>query len=427
MLYMVKLDFVIICLGLFLIIIVALMIGSNDTLEGFANKEEYYKTNFNTYYDKLKSEFKNINDVKQNFESSVAVYINTSKKNVDSIISEKETDFIGALINFNKFVNDNLQISKEKKGNINKNIFNLLNLVKDKFDTNVKLPTIIKRQLSLLWWECTKIYNSITNETDNATKFKKSYELATNYVLTDSFNAKQVGEADDIERFSMAVYENLKTLKIDLENFYNEKNVKKETKEYINSKITKLLYYGETLKYNFTYNYDQIYKLSKKLYDSYYEELGIFTEFFQTEIIKDFTSNPKKVAGTIKDFTSNSQKVASKFFNSSGLKNSYSDLKNSKISKPSDLIKIAKPKIKFHEKYPKITGKIFNSSGFKNRLKKSKISKPSDFIEIAIDYNKYLKQLNKDGMNNTYKNAIEKITKYLDKFINDSTLTAIIS
>ena len=80
MLYMVKLDFVIICLGLFLIIIVALMIGSNDTLEGFANKEEYYKTNFNTYYDKLKSEFKNINDVKHNFESSVAVYINTSKK-----------------------------------------------------------------------------------------------------------------------------------------------------------------------------------------------------------------------------------------------------------------------------------------------------------------------------------------------------------
>ena len=109
------------------------------------------------------------------------------------------------------------------------------------------------------------------------------------------------------------------------------------------------------------------------------------------------------------------------------MKKSYSDLKNSKISKPSDLIKIAKPKIKFHEKYPKITGKIFNSSGFKNRLKKSKISKPSDFIEIAIDYNKYLKQLNKDGMNNTYKNAIEKITKYLDKFINDSTLTAIIS
>ncbi len=204
---MVNPDFVITCLGLFLIIIIALIIGNSHEVEGF----EYIK-DFKTYFNNLSKRVNNLKykltkiekkDINQTISTlyNIGILKFISKNNIIQIEPGKEQDFLNGLDALNKYISDDSSINmindtkiKNNVQNMKKDIRKLTHLVTDTIN-NYNLPIELRQHLDIIWWDCTQIYDNIKNNTNFEKKitdeFKMSYELVTYYLSSKTFIIKQ--------------------------------------------------------------------------------------------------------------------------------------------------------------------------------------------------------------------------------------------
>lgn len=198
---MIKSDFIITCLGLFLIIIVALLIGNVDNAEGFE-----FIGDFNT---KMGNFNYNVNEIKKQLPPAQSQHLtdlqksinaHTSRNNINqiNIKYEEEKDFLTALNNFQIQLDlipstNNKQLKKLQKRNIN--IVNKINdMIMDNINNN-DLPVELRKLLGKIWWRCTKIYK-LVSDINLATDFKNSYESVTYYVTPNAFiiDSSEIGK-----------------------------------------------------------------------------------------------------------------------------------------------------------------------------------------------------------------------------------------
>jgi hypothetical protein len=203
---MIKVDFVITCLGLFLIIIVALIIGNVSNTEGFE-----FIGDFNTKMANLKSNMNKINvhltaaekDNLTNLLKNVDKYTSTNKPTSISQINinhDEEKDFLIAL----NAVQTQLDLVPSTKKPIlqelqknNRIIVNDINdMVLDNLN-NRNLPVELRKLLGKIWWNCTKIQKLISDK-NLAEDFKNAYKSVTYYVTPRAF----VMESSDIANTS---------------------------------------------------------------------------------------------------------------------------------------------------------------------------------------------------------------------------------
>lgn len=204
---MIKLDFVITCLGLFLIIIVALIIGNANNAEGFE-----FIGDFNTKMTNLKSNMIEINKQLTAFEiqqltnlwKDVEKYTSVNNPTSTQIININYDENKEFLLTLNKFQTQldliqstNKPILKElQKKNIG--IVNDINdMVMDNMNNN-NLPIELRKLLGKIWWNCTKIHKLISVN-DLAKDFKNAYESVTYYVDDRAFimESSDIGNTKD--------------------------------------------------------------------------------------------------------------------------------------------------------------------------------------------------------------------------------------
>lgn len=203
---MAKPTFIITCLGLFLIIVVALMIGGSSNIEGF----EYLK-DFNEQFDDLKKNSNDLIDIFNNLkktqnsddvkDSIANIQSFISESDISQIISGKELEFLKALEYFRIYVSEisfqNNDEIKQLKSKINKNIYKITNIVNDNLN-NYNLPIEMRQLLGKIWWDCTKAHDLISDD-KLADEFKISYEMVTYYLSpkTFIFSANSIGKPED--------------------------------------------------------------------------------------------------------------------------------------------------------------------------------------------------------------------------------------
>ena len=208
MLYcMIKLDFVITCLGLFLIIIVALIIGNANNAEGFEFIGDFNKKmadlEFNVFEIKKHlsdAEIQQLTDLWKNVKKHTSKHNQTSTQ----IINIDYDEYKEFLLTLNKFQTQldliqstNKPILKElQKKNIG--IVNDINdMVMDNMNNN-NLPIELRKLLGKIWWNCTKIHKLISVN-DLAKDFKNAYESVTYYVDNKAFimESSDIGNTKD--------------------------------------------------------------------------------------------------------------------------------------------------------------------------------------------------------------------------------------
>ena len=230
---MAKPTFIITCLGLFLIILVALIIGSESSnVEGFEyltdlnNQLKYLKRNSNDLIAILNSlnQTKKSNDV-QNSITNIQSFI--SESDISQIISGKEPDFLKALEDFRIYVSDisvqnNKKTIRQLKKKINKHIFKITNIVNDNLN-NYNLPIELRQLLGKIWWDCTKAYDLISDDNDKlADEFKISYEMVTYYLSPKTFiiDSSNIGNPnDEVNKGYVYLIDSLLT---NIDNVYNK-------------------------------------------------------------------------------------------------------------------------------------------------------------------------------------------------------------
>ena len=200
--YMIKLDFVITCLGLFLIIIVALIIGNANTTEGFE-----FIGDFNTKMTILKSNMNEINkyltaaDIEESKKMWKKIEEHTYVNNQTSIPStninyDEENDFLLALNNFQTQIYSIPNINKPTLKEFQQKNLIIVNEINDIVMDNMNnhnLPIELRKLLGKIWWNCTKIQQLIS---DNklASDFKNAYKSVTYYITDRAF----IMESSDI-------------------------------------------------------------------------------------------------------------------------------------------------------------------------------------------------------------------------------------
>jgi hypothetical protein len=201
-----KPDFIITCLGLFLIILVALMIGRSINIEGFE-----YLNDFNVEITNLKTNSINlINFLNSSKNDKISSDVNNLLTNVKAYVSEadiaqinsgQEVVFLNALEDMRKYISNisiiNDNSFKNLKQQINGNIFKITNIVNDNIN-NYNLPIEMRQLLGKIWWDCTKVYDLISDD-NLANEFKISSEMVTYYLSpkTFIFSAEYIGKPND--------------------------------------------------------------------------------------------------------------------------------------------------------------------------------------------------------------------------------------
>ena len=199
---MIKLDFVITCLGLFLIIIVALIIGNLSNTEGFEfigdfnKKMEIFKSNINKINAYLTpAEIQNLTNLTKNVEKYTSTNKPTSISQIN-INHDEEKDFLLALnavqTQIDLVPSTKKPILQELQKN-NRIVVNDINdIVLDNLN-NRNLPVELRKLLSKIWWNCTKIHKLISDN-NLAEDFKNAYKSVTYYVTPRAF----IMESSDI-------------------------------------------------------------------------------------------------------------------------------------------------------------------------------------------------------------------------------------
>ena len=189
---MIKSDFLITCLGLFLIIIVALIIGNADNTEGFEFIGDFNK-NMNNLNNNMNAINAHLNPYQRQQLTDLLKIINdhTSRNNRNqlNIKHEEDKDFLLALNNFQIQLDlipstNNPTLKKLQRKNIK--IVNKINdMIMDNINNN-NLPVELKELLGKIWWHCTKIKKLISDR-NLAIDFKNSYKSVTYYVTPSAF------------------------------------------------------------------------------------------------------------------------------------------------------------------------------------------------------------------------------------------------
>jgi len=201
---MIKVDFVITCLGLFLIIIVALLIGNVDNTEGFE-----FIDDFNTKMEILRSNIIEIkthlsNAEKQNLTDLWRdVKKHTSKNNLNhrNIKYEEDKEFLLALNMFQKQLDSIPSTNKPRLTQLKKNNIIIVNDINDMVMDNMNnknLPIELRKLLGKIWWHCTKI-RKLVSDNNLATDFENSYKSVTYYVTPSAFimESSDIGNTSD--------------------------------------------------------------------------------------------------------------------------------------------------------------------------------------------------------------------------------------
>lgn len=229
---MAKPTFIITCLGLFLIILVALIIGSESSnTEGFEylsylnNQLKYLKQNSDELMAILNSldQTEKSNEVKYSIEN-IQSFI--SESDISQIISGKEPDFLKALDDFRIYVSEisvqNNEIIRQLKKKINTDIFKITNIINDNLN-NYNLPIELRQLLGKIWWDCTKAYDLISDDNDKlADEFKISYEMVTYYLSPKTFiiDSSNIGNPnDEVNKGYVYLIDSLLT---NIDNVYNK-------------------------------------------------------------------------------------------------------------------------------------------------------------------------------------------------------------
>jgi hypothetical protein len=189
---MIKSDFLITCLGLFLIIIVALIIGNADNTEGFEFIGDF-NTNMNNLKNNMNAINAHLNPYQRQQLTDLRKIINdhTSRNNRNqlNIKHEGDKDFLLALNNFQIQLDlipstNNPTLKKLQRKNI-KFVNKINDTIMDNINNN-NLPVELRKLLGKIWWHCTKIKKLISDR-NLAIDFKNSYKSVTYYVTPSAF------------------------------------------------------------------------------------------------------------------------------------------------------------------------------------------------------------------------------------------------
>jgi hypothetical protein len=185
-----KPDFLIICLGLFLIIILALMIGNYGKSEGFE-----FIGDLNANFAKLGN---NITQIQKHLDKTQSQNLNDLIMEINKYINygssanikfDKESSFLTALNIFQTQLELIPSTNKKELQDLQKSTGIIVNNITTLVNENVKndsLPLELRKLLGQIWWNCTQIQSSISDR-ELAKDFKNSYNGVTFYIEPSAF------------------------------------------------------------------------------------------------------------------------------------------------------------------------------------------------------------------------------------------------
>jgi hypothetical protein len=190
--YMIKSDFLITCLGLFLIIIVALLIGNADNAEGFEFIGDL-NTNMNNLNNNMNAINAHLNPYQLKQLTDLRKIINNhtyrNNRNQINIKHEEDKDFLLALNNFQMQLDLIPSTNNRTLKNLQRKNIKIVNKINDIVMDNINnsnLPLELRILLGKIWWHCKKIRKLISDRT-LAKDFKNSYKSVTYYVTPKAF------------------------------------------------------------------------------------------------------------------------------------------------------------------------------------------------------------------------------------------------